>query len=310
MSEEYELISVIMSVYKEPIQWIVKAVDSILNQSYSNIELIVVVDNPNNKAAIDYIKQLGTNNIKLLINDKNIGLVNSLNKALKLCSGKYIARMDADDYSYPERIEEELCFLKNNRLDIVGCAYEVIENDNIIETRSNPRNYEYIRKVLMYKNCMVHPSWLVKSEVYRDLDGYRYIDACEDYDFLVRAVLKGYKLGNTDKILFQYRMNKESISHLKSMKQELTMKYIANYYKMSQIMPIDKYDNYINSDNYCNDLDRLKKKNNIDEQIYNRNNIISKLCIVILGMITLYDFRIEKIHNQKVKILFILDRYK
>ena len=309
MNKECELISVIMSVYKEPIQWVEKALNSIMNQTYSNIEIIVIIDNPDNKDVINFLKQSNSTNIKWLINEKNIGLVGSLNKALSLCSGTYIARMDADDYSYPTRIEKELKYLKSNNLDIVGSAYEIIENDRIIEKRVNPKKHQYIKRILKYKNCMVHPSWLVKSEVYKQLGGYRCIDACEDYDFLVRAIIKGYFLGNTSEVLFQYRINRESISHLKSLKQELTMHLIAYYYKMSQVMPMKVYSDYIDSISYRSDMRKLEKRKSIEARISNQKNLFTKIINIIYNMIVSNEFRKEKICNQIIKLIFFLDRY-
>lgn len=308
MSKEYELISVIMSIYKEPIQWVVKALNSIMNQTYPNVELIVIIDNPDNVEAINYIKKLGANNLKWLVNDRNVGLVRSLNKALKMCSGKYIARMDADDYSYPNRLEREYFFIKKNGFDIVGTAYEIFEKDKIIDTRYNPRHSIISKRVLRYKNCIVHPSWLIKTEVYDDLDGYRQIDACEDYDFLVRAVLKGYKIGNINEVLFQYRNNENSISHIKYTKQVLTMQYISNAYRCKNIIDLGTYNTYIGGSEYDIDARRLQQRYKFENKIDKEKNIIRKILTIIEGMLFCREYRVEKIRNQYVKLLFVFDK--
>ena len=89
--------------------------------------LIIIIDNPKNLDAINYVKELSLNDnrIKFYINEQNIGLANSLNKALKYANGTYIARMDADDIALPNRLEDSYNYLVNNKLDFVGGVYEI-----------------------------------------------------------------------------------------------------------------------------------------------------------------------------------------
>ena len=110
------MISVIMSTYKEIINHLDKAIDSILNQTIQEIEFIIIVDDPTNNTLIDYIQKKAREDSRIhyFVNDKNLGLAKSLNKAIQLSSGEYIARMDADDISYLDRLESELKLLKEN----------------------------------------------------------------------------------------------------------------------------------------------------------------------------------------------------
>ena len=103
-------VSVIMSTYKEPIDWIRQSIDSILNQTFSEFEFIIVVDNPKYKELISVLNDYAEadNRICIMVNENNIGLVKSLNKALSQCNGEYIVRMDADDISLPERIAHQI----------------------------------------------------------------------------------------------------------------------------------------------------------------------------------------------------------
>ena len=130
-----ELVSVVMSVYNEPVDYVTKAIESILNQTWENIEFIIVMDNPSNAELGELIKSYGAqyNNIFIMENEKNMGLPYSLNRAISKASGKYIARMDADDISFPERIEEEVLFLKKNNYDMVASnRIDIDEEGNII----------------------------------------------------------------------------------------------------------------------------------------------------------------------------------
>ena len=99
-------VSVIMSTYKEPIEWIQQSVDSILNQTYKNLEFIIIVDNPEYAELVSLLNDYADSDdrISVVVNNNNIGLVKSLNKALSFCTGEYVARMDADDISLPERL--------------------------------------------------------------------------------------------------------------------------------------------------------------------------------------------------------------
>ena len=113
------LVSVIMSTYQEPLVWIDEAVSSIQNQTYQNFEFIIVVDDPDYKQLVGYIlrKKKEDNRIIVHINERNKGLTESLNIAVKMAKGTYIARMDADDIAAPDRLECELDYLILNHLD-------------------------------------------------------------------------------------------------------------------------------------------------------------------------------------------------
>ena len=102
------MVSVIMSVYNEPAEWIMLAIDSVLHQTYRDVEFIIVCDNPDNDSICNLLSNYMDNDtrIVLILNKTNIGLTRSLNVALHKCKGKYIARMDADDISFPNRFEK------------------------------------------------------------------------------------------------------------------------------------------------------------------------------------------------------------
>lgn len=104
-----------MSVYKEPIDWLCQSIDSILEQSYNYFEFIIVCDNPNYSVGIRVLNDYSNKDsrIKLLFNEVNIGLTRSLNKALALSQGEYIARMDADDIADKERFAQEVDYLES-----------------------------------------------------------------------------------------------------------------------------------------------------------------------------------------------------
>ena len=117
------MISVVMSTYKEPIEYIEQSINSILNQTYRDIEFVIIVDNPDNAEHIEYIqnRMSGDSRIKLSINEKNCGLTESLNRAIALARGTFIARMDADDIA-EIRVSIGISHRKQSRLG--GLQYE------------------------------------------------------------------------------------------------------------------------------------------------------------------------------------------
>lgn len=126
-------ISVIMSVYNDE-KYIAKAIDSILTQSFSNFELIICDDYSTDRSSNiieKYVKQ--DNRIVFFKNEKNLGLATSLNRCIERAKGKYIARMDSDDISLPNRFEVEYNYLEDNSdIVVVGCKCQCIdENDEI-----------------------------------------------------------------------------------------------------------------------------------------------------------------------------------
>lgn len=236
------MISVLMSSYKEEVAELKLAVESILNQSYKDLEFIIIIDNPDNKIHKAILSEYAKKDrrIRLFINDRNIGLVASLNKALSLAKGDYIARMDADDISVSTRLEKQLKYLTENDYDLIGGITQMINEDGTLlySIQKIPTDFFKIKKSLKYGQCIAHPTWFGKRELFCTLGGYRDIPLCEDYDFTLRAVLQGYKISNINENVLKYRMTANSISRSKLFYQYLYMYYVSNEYKNGRIAEI------------------------------------------------------------------------
>ncbi len=234
----YPLVSVIMSTYKEPLEWVQQAVESILQQTYTNIEIIIVLDDPKNRPVIEYINSIS--DVIVIKNKINIGLVRSLNEALKRANGIYIARMDADDISNLDRIEKQMLYLQQNDLDLCGSNIEMFDKENVVRSRLCIYD-KSLKRVLKYEGGIPHPTWICKKEIYEELNGYRNVDTCEDYDFLTRAALKGYVFGNLKEATLRYRDNRYSVSHVKQIKQLKTARLIGESYKKGKELELEYY---------------------------------------------------------------------
>lgn len=211
-------VSVIMAVYNG-MPYLKESVESILIQTFKNFEFIIVDD-----ASIDgtwgFLRALKDKRIKLVKNKRNLGLASSLNKALKFSKGNFIARIDADDISLPQRLEIQINFLqKNQNIDICGTlAYLINEEGKKIGEVQKPTKDKDIKKMNQWITGLIHPTWLAKREVFDELGGYDpEYDMVEDYDFLIRA--KNFGMANINKKLLLWRSprNRRSQKNIEKM---------------------------------------------------------------------------------------------
>ena len=121
-------ISVLMPVYNTPVPFLREAVQSILDQTFQDFEFLIVDDGSTGETR-DYLNQLSDPRIRLLRNERNLGITKSLNIGLRAAQGRYIARMDGDDVSFPERFEKQLAFMQNNP-DVVVCGSRLLTDTN------------------------------------------------------------------------------------------------------------------------------------------------------------------------------------
>lgn len=106
-----------------------------------------------------------------------------------------------------------------------------------------PANPDKIKKCIRYNQVVPHPTWFGRKEMFEHLNGYRKIPLCEDYDFTLRALLKGYRVSNLNKVVLQYRMTSQSISRNNLFEQFLYAKYITCSYKKERLRMLKKQNN-------------------------------------------------------------------
>lgn len=260
-----------MSTYKEEESLLRQSIESILNQTYCDFEYIIILDDPENEVHKRVIEEyvLRDGRIRFLINEDEHGRTVALNRGIDLAKGEYIAIMDADDISLSDRLEKQLNYIELHHYDLIGGITEMINEDGttLYSIKKIPTNPKKISKCLKYGQCIAHPTWLGKREVFEKLNGYRNIPLCEDYDFTLRAVLNGYKISNLNAVVLKYRMTANSISRKNLFEQYLYMVYITNEYKKGNIALVEKAAEYVTSKNNSKAAKKYLKANVLFNQM-------------------------------------------
>ena len=243
------MITVIMSTYREEENILREAIESIRNQTLTDWEFLIVLDDPGNAVhrtvCTEYAEK--DNRIRVIGNPVNQGLASSLNTAVQEAQGEYIARMDADDIALPERLEKQLAYLQKHNLDLCGGLMQVIsyKEKEIYSVQVQPANPETVTYCLRWGSCVPHPSWLGKKSFFLDLQGYRPLPFAQDYDVLVRAALAGKRMGNLNEPVLLYRMRQNSITRANVYNQYLLMRYLSREYTAGRVPQMDQIQSYL-----------------------------------------------------------------
>ena len=221
-----------MSLYKkEHPEYLIKALDSMINQTVKPDEIVLVEDGPLTDELymiIDKYKEYLT----IVINKTNLGLGLALNEGLKVCRNELIARMDTDDISKPNRCEKQLKrFSEKPELSIVGSHIDEFVGDvsNIISQRIVPTTSEAIYEFAKRRSAFNHPTVMYRKSAVLAENGYSNLKRNQDVDLFGRMLYKGYKAENIDESLLWFRFSDELAVRRKSW--ENTWSYIATIKK-------------------------------------------------------------------------------
>jgi glycosyltransferase involved in cell wall biosynthesis len=205
-------ITVLMPVYNGE-RHLSEAIDSILVQTYRDYEFLIIDDGSNDQT-LEIIKKFNDSRIRLIQNRSNIGIIKTLNKGIGESRGKYIARMDADDISLPERFRLQIEFLETEpQVALVGGQFSYIDNDGKIFAHEKvPLNNDTLQKQLLKKCCFSHPTVMIKTSVLKEVGGYN-IKAhyAEDYELWLR-IAENYQVANLKESILLYRVHPNQIS--------------------------------------------------------------------------------------------------
>jgi len=197
-----ELISVIIPIHNYQI-YFENSVKSILQQTYKNLEIIIISDDTSG-LVIKAISLLQDKRLKL-INGPKKGIAAALNKAIKYANGKYIARMDADDFALKNKFKSQLNFLLKNNLDVCGTNIKTIGlTDYNIKFPEVDKDIKYYA---LFGSPMAHPTVLGKATIFKEFLYNESISASEDYELWIRMAKSGIKFGNIQESLLLYRIH-------------------------------------------------------------------------------------------------------
>ena len=202
------LVTVLMPVYNGE-KFLVEAVESIISQTYTNIEFIIIDDGSTDGTAVILARCQGQDERINIISQSNQGLVASLNRGLEAARGKYLARMDADDVSSPNRIRQQVDYLERNPESVLlGSAYELIDEDgNFIRMDRHPSHDTEIRWQMLFHNSFAHSAVMLRVDTLRKYN-FKYdpeIVQAEDYELWSRLIQYG-RCGNLDQPLIKRRI--------------------------------------------------------------------------------------------------------
>lgn len=201
-----------MPLYKGD-DYLSEALDSILNQTYSDFEFIIICDDPSDEAR-NILDKYQRNDFRVKVYyQARQGLVNSLNKGISLACGEYIARMDADDISMPERLKTQIQYLEEHPcIGLVGTWYESIdENNRKLNTHRLPARSDLMTWYFLFGSVIAHPTAIMRKKCIEKI-GYYNPDAlhAEDYDLWVR-LNKITQIANIPEVLLKYRVWRNSV---------------------------------------------------------------------------------------------------
>lgn len=229
-------ISILMSVYNETESEVMESVTSLLEQTYSNFEILIVNDNPSSEANQALLRKVAVLDprIRIIHNSANIGLAMSMNHAAEYARGAYIARMDADDVCYPTRLEKQMEIMKTGEYDLVCTGFIYINERSEHLTEKDRNDFaltpEQIRQALPFKSVIHHPTVIMTRKIFDKVQGYRNFPCSQDYDLWLRLLTADARFYIIPEPLLKYRIRGSSITSTKRMRQKLTLEYIRNLY--------------------------------------------------------------------------------
>ncbi|HIE4547822.1 glycosyltransferase family 2 protein [Proteus mirabilis] len=290
MSEQ-KLVSILLPIFNVE-DYIIETLVSIEEQSYSNIEVIIIDDGSTDhsyQTVLDYIKNKPI--FKLYRNIKNQGISKTLNKALLLSNGYYIARADGDDLLDCNRIYKQVEKIESSDIDIIGCSlYTINEFGKKIGSIKYTSDSNSIEKLLTFTSPISH-IWLCKKEVYNNIGEYQY-DGAEDLFFIQRAHKRGYKISNLDNYYGMYiRVRAGNTNSLQGLKQRFLHKHVLDQVKRDTTEPFVYKKKPFREITYKVSCNLIKKGLN--------KNIFIKIIYYLLSITISYD-----------QFLYLIERFK
>ncbi|MEZ4878745.1 MAG: glycosyltransferase family 2 protein [Chitinophagales bacterium] len=228
------MISVLMPAYNSE-TYIYSAIESVLNQSYDNFELIIVNDGSTDNTK-DIILSFKDDRIKYFENEQNRGLTYTRNKLLSLSKGNYIAFLDSDDIAHQDRFKTQIHLIENQNYDFVAASSQYIDanNSKLNNKQIFNLNKDEILATMLYFNPIITSTVLFKKSILHNLNFREAYPPCEDYDLWQRLLLN-CKAIVIPQILVKYRIHNSNISTVMNKQSKLnrnkvTLNHFHHYF--------------------------------------------------------------------------------
>lgn len=205
------VVSVLLPVYNGE-KFIEQAVQSILDQTYRNFELMIIDDGSTDRTSA-ILDQFHDSRIRRMRNTENVGLIRSLNSAAQEAQGTYLARMDADDISLPVRFAAQVEFLETHpEIGVLGTALEQIDSHGrIISTLRLPHTHERIFWIFFFDTAIVHATVMMRSAIFRSAGGYNDTFAHVEDTELWSRLLFTTRFANLQEVLYKRQLHNRSV---------------------------------------------------------------------------------------------------
>jgi glycosyltransferase involved in cell wall biosynthesis len=213
--------------------FIAKAIESILAQSFTEFELIVIDDFSTDETA-SIVSSYKDQRIRLIRNDLNSGPGISLNKGILHAKADLIAIMHADDIATPHRLEKQYNFLEvHPTVDILGTQFCQMSNQGIItKVKSNlPVDPEVVRYSSFFNNCLCHPTVMFRKKITSNGHLYASLRLNEDYEYWTRSLTKGYNIANLSDVCLYYRVHANQASTKFAHEEDTAFQMLRNKYR-------------------------------------------------------------------------------
>lgn len=262
-----KLVSVIIPSCNDG-EYLEKAINSILSQTYPNIE-IIVVDSSDDKTTLEILERY-KDKIRCFKQPRR-GVAAALNYGLERANGEYIARMDADDASLPQRISRQVNYLEENLdIDVLGAQCDVINEEGEIIGQIDPGYYDdsEIKAKVIFENCLIHPTIMFRTKLVQD--GWRYDEKhyAEDIRLWMQMAAKGIKFANLRDHLLLYRHCTQNMSSNTDKVAPSVNRSAREYAEELFGIPKNKYDDEDFSRPYYSFLINKGKAEFITTQLY------------------------------------------
>lgn len=207
--EKKPLISVIMATFNEKPEYVRDAIESILNQTYVNFELIIL-DDSTSEGTRKEIDSLASQNSRIVLIRKpqRMGFVPALNEGLRIAKGEFIARMDGDDISYPNRFELQLSYMDTHpEVDILGGAMDIMNEDGEVTShRDYPLGGLSLKIFNVFRDPLAHPTVMIRKGKFNNLHYDESYKRGEDVELWLRLRNQGAEIQNVPQSLLKYRV--------------------------------------------------------------------------------------------------------